>query len=147
MPNIHDDFRAEFEAADAIFVERQAKYGPGNIARTGLLGIAVRLNDKVERLLQLTLHGSGGTATDESVEDTLRDVANYGLIGLMLLHKTWPEAAQNVLADYRARTAKEALRASTAAQVPSMWYPTEPLAERGFGPRDPFVSTTMKDRD
>jgi hypothetical protein len=90
-------------AAD-IFAQRQEKYGKGNISRFGLIGTIIRMHDKMERLIQLT-EGAGGDAVDESVEDTLMDLANYALIGLMCHKGIWdgpipqadPEATQEVL--------------------------------------------------
>lgn len=73
----------------ALMDERHQKYGSGNIDAFGLLGIVVRLSDKIERLKQWVsnplLH-----APDESTEDTFKDMANYAIIGLMLIHGTWP---------------------------------------------------------
>jgi len=70
-----------------VMLNRQQKYGSGNISAFGRVGVLVRLSDKVERLK--TLLSKGNTAADESEEDTWLDIANYGLIGLMLLSGLW----------------------------------------------------------
>lgn len=67
------------EVVDLLMAKR-ADYGTANIAITGLYGVAVRLQDKVARLLNLL--ASGQEPNHESVEDTFRDIVGYGLIGL-----------------------------------------------------------------
>lgn len=63
-----------------LLMDKRADYGTTNIAITGLYGVAVRLQDKVSRLLNLL--ASGQEPNNESIEDTFRDIAGYGLIGL-----------------------------------------------------------------
>ena len=71
-----------------VFNERHAKYGADNIAAFGLIGCVVRATDKTERLRRaVTL---GGSFDDETVEDSLIDLANYALIGLACLRGEWP---------------------------------------------------------
>lgn len=60
-----------------------------NITATGLQGIAVRLVDKVHRLLTLSQPGREAYVKDESIQDTLGDILNYAVIGQMLLQKEW----------------------------------------------------------
>lgn len=62
-----------------------------NIVRTGVYGVAVRLTDKIERLLSLTDPSNKDAPNFESITDTLRDISNYGLIGLMLEAGQWKE--------------------------------------------------------
>lgn len=64
-------------------------YGSGNIARFGLRGIVVRMNDKIERLATLTDDGKTKQAQFESIEDTLRDLSNYATIGLLCMKGKW----------------------------------------------------------
>ena len=73
----------------AVMIERQLKYGPENILDCGKPGIAVRLSDKAARLRNAWLNGKGTNVTDESVEDTLIDAANYAVIGLLLGRGWW----------------------------------------------------------
>lgn len=74
-----------------IMLDRQRKYGPKNISGTGKAGIVVRLSDKIARIS----HKYWGAQTrpqefdDESEEDTWADIANYGLIGLMVHLHIW----------------------------------------------------------
>ena len=66
---------------------KQQDYGPNNISFSGELGIAVRTQDKVCRLRHIL--GKGGEANHEAKRDTYMDMANYGLIGMMLDDNTW----------------------------------------------------------
>lgn len=69
-----------------LMKERGAKYGPGNIAQFGDYGVMVRLSDKLSRLQTSLTH----EFSDESVEDTWKDIINYGLIGLAWRRGLWP---------------------------------------------------------
>jgi hypothetical protein len=62
-------------------VGKQKMYGHGNIARFGLEGIAVRLNDKIERLINLSKHD--GPVLFEPLVDTWLDIVGYSLIAIM----------------------------------------------------------------
>lgn len=68
-----------------LLIRKNTDYGNSNLTRAGLPGIATRLLDKVSRLN--TLAQSGAEAqVDESLQDTLRDISNYGILGRMLLN-------------------------------------------------------------
>ena len=68
-----------------VMIDRQRKYGPGNITRHGKLGLRVRIGDKLERLD----HSEGKDFADESEGDAWLDIANYGLIGVMVHEQIW----------------------------------------------------------
>ena len=74
-------------------------YGLGNISLGGdleneddvnyaLQGIQIRINDKINRLKNLLKNGKS-YVENESIEDTLIDISNYGIIGLLLGRKKW----------------------------------------------------------
>ena len=87
-------FEAWYDEANDIFdlfTRKHQSYGPDNISGTGFQGVITRLWDKINRLRRLTLTGIDNPLVDESVEDTLMDLANYAIIGLLLLHNIWPE--------------------------------------------------------
>lgn len=67
--------------------KKHLDYGPGNIARFGLRGIVVRMNDKIERLATLT--DGNKEVHFESIEDSLRDLANYAVIGILCMKGKW----------------------------------------------------------
>ena len=66
---------------------KQKDYGPRNISDFGELGVLVRANDKVQRLRNL--HGKAAIPANESILDSWRDLANYGLIGQMIRSGAW----------------------------------------------------------
>lgn len=53
----------------------------------GVVSLLIRLNDKFERLESLFKNGKA-EVTDESFEDTLRDIACYAIMGLEHLYNT-----------------------------------------------------------
>ena len=74
-----------------LFDTKQQDYGSTNIAACGEMGIAVRLQDKVSRMQNLLLKELKGESgvNHESLEDTYLDIANYGLIGVLLRRRLW----------------------------------------------------------
>ena len=70
-----------------LLASKQHDYGHGNITAFGLQGVLVRLSDKVERLINLK--SRTGTAKNESLVDTLRDIVGYCVIALMLNDETF----------------------------------------------------------
>lgn len=75
-----------------LFRERQAKYGPKNIAEFGEVGILVRLYDKMARLRNYYMDGGAGDMGDESVADAWYDIACYAIIALVCRQGLWPGA-------------------------------------------------------
>lgn len=79
-------------------LEKNNDYSPANILGTGEIGLATRVWDKVARLLNLTgfhieISSSSFSAPiqpkNESLDDTLLDLAVYGVIGLLLRKGVW----------------------------------------------------------
>jgi hypothetical protein len=74
-----------------LFDNKQQDYGPGNIAGFGTFGVVVRMNDKFERLKTLfAKKGRKRRAVNETIDDTLRDIANYAVIAILLEGGNWP---------------------------------------------------------
>ena len=73
-----------------IFDKKQQDYGSGNIANNPQpeFGVAIRANDKVQRIMNLLTKGNGG-AQNEARTDSWMDLANYGLIGYMVAKGIW----------------------------------------------------------
>ena len=69
------------DLADLISA-KQYDYGKVNILGFGEQGLVVRLWDKINRLKNLIWNNQ--RPKNESVEDTLNDIAGYAIIGLML---------------------------------------------------------------
>jgi Nucleotide modification associated domain 1 len=79
-----------------ILVSKQKDYGPDNIRKSPggpLNGLTVRLYDKLARLNNLL--ETGATPENESLRDTFLDIANYGVIGMMILDDTFPKSKDN----------------------------------------------------
>ena len=73
-----------------ILIKKHNDYGPNNIAKApggAVNGLAVRLHDKIERLNHLISNGK--EPSNESIRDTFIDIANYGIIGLLVLDNKW----------------------------------------------------------
>lgn len=66
-------------------IGKQRMYGHGNIARFGIPGIAIRLNDKLERLKNLKKHD--GPVLFEPLQDTWLDICGYSVIAVMWINE------------------------------------------------------------
>ncbi len=77
--------KAAKEVADLV-IRKQKDYGPKNIMNSIVepeIGIAVRLTDKLARLVNLKT--TGKTAENESLRDTADDIIGYGLVLKMVI--------------------------------------------------------------
>ena len=74
-------------------------YGPSNIAmgtglgsnintRLSLIGLIVRTNDKIQRLLNLVVTNDR-EAQNEPVEDAFKDLSVYGIIAQIVKNGKW----------------------------------------------------------
>jgi len=73
-----------------IMLKKHADYGPMNIAGApggAMNGLRVRMYDKLARLNNLV--DTGNTPNYETLEDTLVDIANYAIIGLLVQRGQW----------------------------------------------------------
>ena len=91
VSGFESDVRGAFDEACALLLKKHADYGPRNIADAPggpLNGLRVRMFDKLARLNHLV--ESGADPVNESLRDSLLDLANYALIGLLVLDGKWP---------------------------------------------------------
>lgn len=65
-----------------LFIKKNADYG-NSYKQYGLIGVLVRLQDKINRALNITKNGI--QVKDESLRDTLIDLHNYAAMALMEL--------------------------------------------------------------
>lgn len=70
------------EAMQTILTRKQHDYGHDNINAFGIIGVAVRISDKIARYKNLVTKSSNGL--NESLEDTLVDMVGYAVIARML---------------------------------------------------------------
>ena len=69
----------------ALFTRKNADYGDA-FARYGIVGVLVRIGDKLQRALSISKNGVNLVA-DEGIRDTLIDLHNYAAMALMVLNE------------------------------------------------------------
>ena len=93
MSLINESYRAELETIREIFERKSTAYGKDNIKDSGtpveeaLGSLFFRIRDKVNRFNRLATNGV--EAGDETMVDTLRDLANYALIACVVAKGEW----------------------------------------------------------
>ena len=65
-----------------LFRKKNADYGDA-FAKHGLIGVLVRIEDKIQRALSITKNGIT-LVDEESLNDTLLDLHNYAAMALIL---------------------------------------------------------------
>jgi len=99
-PEMMGAFRKIQQEQYELFAQKQMAYGKGNIMLGGdigvdedrvaaIRGITIRLNDKMQRLLNLVLKGVANPLKNESVSDTFTDMSIYGIISLIVERGEW----------------------------------------------------------
>ena len=93
MENIKDDsfvkaVQEELKALGALLIEKNKAYGDSISSKPLFVkdvsietAIMVRANDKIKRLDNLLKNG--GTENDETIDDTIRDLAGYCVLWLI----------------------------------------------------------------
>ena len=82
-----------------LFCQKQMDYGPTNISmgtqlktdsekRLSLVGLIVRINDKVQRLLNLMVKNNRKAQNEPSI-DAFKDLACYGIIAQIVQNGKW----------------------------------------------------------
>tara|TARA_R100000734_G_C3306655_1_gene97158 strand:+ start:679 stop:1146 length:468 start_codon:yes stop_codon:yes gene_type:complete len=98
-PELSEEFKLIQSEMYEMFARKHMDYGLNNIALGGdlkneadkkfsLTGLAIRLTDKISRLKNLLTNGKN-YVKGEAMEDTFLDVANYGIIGLLVGRDKW----------------------------------------------------------
>jgi len=99
-PDLANEFQNIQDEMYEMFARKHMDYGLNNIALGGdivnnsddkkfsLTGLAIRLTDKISRLRNLMVNGRN-YVKGEGMEDTFIDVANYGIIGLLVGRDKW----------------------------------------------------------
>lgn len=73
------------ESALELFARKNADYGDA-FAKYGVIGVLMRIEDKIQRSLSITKNGVN-LVNDEGIRDTLLDLHNYAAMALMLLNE------------------------------------------------------------
>lgn len=63
-----------------LMIKKRHDYGTLNVTSLGVKGVFVRLWDKLWRLKNLLWEGTENAVKDETIDDTVRDLANYAFI-------------------------------------------------------------------
>jgi len=78
-----DQLKQIQQTALELFTRKNADYGDA-FAQYGLVGVLMRIEDKIHRAMTITKNGVN-LVEDETVRDTLLDLHNYAAMGLMLI--------------------------------------------------------------
>ena len=99
-PELSKEFKKIQDEMYETFARKHMDYGLNNIALGGdilnnkddkkfsLTGLCIRLTDKISRLKNLLINGRS-FVQGEGMEDTFIDIANYGIIGLLVGRDKW----------------------------------------------------------
>ena len=98
-PELSKEFKSIQKEMYEMFAAKHMDYGLNNIALGGdltnnddkkfsLTGLTIRLTDKISRLKNLIVHGRN-YVKGEGMEDTFIDIANYGIIGMLVGRDKW----------------------------------------------------------
>jgi len=98
-PETSKEFRQIQYEQWSTFCKKQMDYGPSNIAmgtalktkedrRLSLIGLIVRINDKVQRLMNLVVKHNRD-AQNEPVMDAFKDLSVYGIIAQIVDNGKW----------------------------------------------------------
>ena len=83
------DIETILKTAQSIGIKKNNDYGSTNILKYGIIGIIVRLGDKIARFKNLSAQTTKQMVLDENLEDTLLDIINYSTYGEMLNDGVW----------------------------------------------------------
>lgn len=94
MYNKVDKFKEIVGGMLDLYQRKQADYGD-SAAKTfdkwGLVSFLVRMEDKMNRVINLTQKQGEAKVADEKIEDTLLDLANYSIMALIELDRVKSE--------------------------------------------------------
>lgn len=94
MYNKVDKFKEIVDGMLDLYQRKQADYGD-SAAKTfnewGLVSFLVRMEDKMNRVINLTQKQGETKVADEKIEDTLLDLANYSIMALIELDRVKSE--------------------------------------------------------
>ena len=80
-----EDMKQIQSQALSLFEKKNRDYGDA-FAQFGVIGVLMRIEDKIQRSLSITKNGIT-LVNDESMKDTLLDLHNYAAMALMLLNE------------------------------------------------------------
>ena len=81
-----------FQELQDLLISKHKDYGPKNISDSPggpINGLRVRMHDKLARINNLV--DNNKNPEHESLEDSFKDMANYAIIGLLVLRGKWDQ--------------------------------------------------------
>ena len=69
-----------------LLKEKNRTYGNKNVEKMGKLGVLTRIEEKLERLKHMI---KNNIEDKESREDSWKDIAGFGIIGVLLERNKW----------------------------------------------------------
>ena len=98
-PKTTDEFKRLQKQQYELFCQKQMDYGPSNIAmgtsldtddekRLSKIGLIVRINDKVQRLINLVVKNNRDAQNEQTI-DAFKDLACYGIIAQIVQNGKW----------------------------------------------------------
>ena len=99
-PEMTTEFKKLQREQYELFLHKQHDYGPGNISvgtqlqtpeeiKLSLTGLWFRMNDKLQRVKTLLMHGRESAVKDEPLEDAYLDFSNYGIMDTIVSRGKW----------------------------------------------------------
>jgi len=99
-PTLAEEFKRIQKEQYELFAKKNMSYGLGNIAlgtqldteeekQASTTGIFIRCWDKMNRLKNLVLLKQANPLSDESIEDTWKDLSVYGIIAQIVKNGKW----------------------------------------------------------
>jgi hypothetical protein len=85
-----EDVREVMKELGDLLISKHCDYGPKNISESPggpINGLRVRMWDKLARINNLS--DTDSVAKHEPLEDSFKDIANYAIIGLLVLRQKW----------------------------------------------------------
>ena len=99
-PVMTEEFKRIQREQYELFCRKQHDYGPHNISmgtdlktkedvNFALMALVIRINDKVNRLMNLIVKKGGAEGAAEPALDAFSDLANYGIMAQIVANKKW----------------------------------------------------------
>jgi CRISPR/Cas system CSM-associated protein Csm5 (group 7 of RAMP superfamily) len=99
-PELAEEFKAVQQEQYELFAAKMMDYGLSNISLgsdlstkedrdLSITGIWLRCNDKINRLKNLIKRNGKNYVAGESMLDSFIDIANYGIIAMLVLRGKW----------------------------------------------------------
>jgi hypothetical protein len=99
-PELGGEFKKIQQEQYEMFAQKMLDYGIGNISlgstledpedvTLSLTGIWLRINDKINRLKNLLKRNGKNYVQGEGMVDSFIDIANYGIIAMVVMRGKW----------------------------------------------------------